>query len=84
MFLDFGSLHQKHRVGGPLIVCVVVHQMVCARRFSRATILGGEIVLRNQRPSHAGERLRDQRLSRHQSSPACHGQTAGITFQLSP
>ena len=28
--------------------------------------------------------LRDQRLSQHQSSPACHGQTAGITFQLSP
>ena len=40
--------------------------------------------LRDQRLSHAGERLRDQRLSVHQSSPACHGQTAGITFQLLP
>ena len=39
--------------------------------------------LRDQRLSHAGVRLRDQRLSVHQSSPACHGQTAGITFQLS-
>ena len=39
--------------------------------------------LRNQRLPHAGERLRDQRLSYHQSSPACHAQTAGITFQLS-
>ena len=40
--------------------------------------------LRYQRLSHAGERLRDQRLSDNQSSPACRGQTAGITFQLSP
>ena len=40
--------------------------------------------LRDQRLSHAGVRLRDQRLSVHQSSPACHGQTAGITFQLLP
>ena len=40
--------------------------------------------LRHQRLSHAGVRLRNQRLSDHQSSPACHGQTAGITFQLSP
>ena len=31
----------------------------------------------------AGERVRDQRLSQHQPSPPCHGQTAGITFQLS-
>ena len=29
-------------------------------------------------------RLRDQRLSHHLSSPACLGQTAGTTFQLSP
>ena len=52
--------------------------------------------LREQRLSHAGERLGDQRLSRagggceinasahHQSSPACHVQTTGITLQLSP
>ena len=40
--------------------------------------------LRYQRLSHAGERLRDQRLSVYQSSPACHVQTAGITFQLLP
>ena len=40
--------------------------------------------LRYQRLSHAGERLRDQRLSVYQSSPACHGQTAGIAFQLLP
>ena len=40
--------------------------------------------LRHQRLSHAGVRLRYQRLSDHQSTPACHGETAGITFQLSP
>ena len=31
-----------------------------------------------------GSGCEDQRLSDHQTSPACHGQTAGITFQLSP
>ena len=51
-------------------------------RYQRLSHAG--VRLRYQRLSHAGERLRDQRLSDHQKSPACHGQTAGITFQLSP
>ena len=50
----------------------------------RRRVSHAEERLRHQRLSHAGERLRDQRLSDHKSSPACHGQTAGITFQLSP
>ena len=40
MFWVFGSLHQKPRVGGPLVVSVVTDQMVGVRRSPGATILG--------------------------------------------
>ena len=71
----------------PTLRCRVSHAEE-RLRYQRFVLHAGER-LRNQRHSHAGERLRyqrlshererlrDQRLSDNQSSPACHGQTAG-------
>ena len=59
MFWGFGSLHQKHRVGG-IVVCVVTDQMVGARRSPGATTLGAEIVyfLRQPSPASPADRFR--------------------------
>ena len=55
MFLDFGSLHQKHRESAGLqLVCVVMDQMVGDRRPPGASILGVEVVYVLRQPSLTG------------------------------
>ena len=91
MFWDFGSLHQKHRVGGTQVVYVVTGQMVGDRRFPGTTTLGVHVppTIRCQSRrqvqnilTHLGvDSVRDGRLSTSRWVPFL-GFVLGLRFTL--